>query len=124
METNIRTFIGIVALGLIGFVNANATASNRSEVNVKVVSEKTEILTSESWMLGDIYRTILAQNETLESEKVKEVESELNEERVFFKSAESFTSAGANKEIEKYADKQIALEEIRNQNNLSVCNLK
>jgi len=115
MKTKIRTFIGMVALGIIGFVNINATTDNRNEVNGKVVLEKTKSLTSESSVYGDIYRTILAENETLESEKVMEVESILNEERGFFKSAESFTASGTDKEIEKYANKQVALEEIRNQ---------
>ena len=115
MKTKIRTFIGIIALGIIGLVNINATTDNRGEVNVKVVSGKVESLTSESWMLGDIYRTILAQNEAMESGKVIEVESSLNNERNFFKAAESLTAFGVDREIEKYADKQIALEEIRNQ---------
>ena len=115
MKTKIRTFIGIIALGIIALVNINATTDNRSEVNAKVVSGKVESLTSESWMLGDIYRTILAENEALESEKVIEVENSLNNERNFFKAAESLTVSGVEREIEKYADKQIALEEIRNQ---------
>lgn len=111
MNTKIRTIIGMVALGLFGLANINATADNKSVVNTNVVSGKEESLTNESEMFGEIYRTILAQNEIWESEKVMEVESEMNEEKVFFKSAESFTAISAVKEIEKYANKQIALQE-------------
>lgn len=114
MKTKIRTFIAMVALGLFGLANINATADNKREVNANVVSAKEESLTIESAMFGDIYRTIQSQNETLESEKEFKFEFEMTNEKVFFNSADSYTASTVDKEIEKYSNKQVALEQLRN----------
>ena len=116
MKTRIRTIIGMVALGLFGLANINATTDNKSVVNTNVVSGSEESLMTESAMFGDIYRTIQSQNETAESEKefAFEFEKGITNERVFFNSADSYTAATADKEIEKYSNKQVALEELRN----------
>ena len=106
----------MVALGLFGLANINATADNKREVNANVVSAKEESLTMELTMFGDIYRTIQSQNEILESEKEFKVEfeREMTNEKVFFNSADSYTASTVDKEIEKYSNKQVALEQLRN----------
>jgi len=115
MKTKIRTFIAMVALGLFGLANINATNDSKREVNTNVVSGKVENLTSEFAMFGDIYRTIQSQNETLESEKEfkGEFEKAMTNDKVFFNTEESYTASTADREIEKYSNKQVALEELR-----------
>lgn len=114
MKTKIRTFIAMVALGVIGLANINATTDTKREVTTNVGTGKAESLTMESGMFGDIYKTIMSQNVTMESEKELELQTGMTEDRSFINSAESFTASGTYREIEKYANKQVALEEIRN----------
>ncbi|HEY3370194.1 MAG TPA: hypothetical protein VGK10_05050 [Prolixibacteraceae bacterium] len=115
MNTKIRTFIGMVALGVVGLANINATTVNKREVTSNDVSGKVESVASESAMFEDIYRTIQSQNETLESEieLKREFEGGTTNEMVFFNSADSYTAKTADREIEKYSNKQVALEELR-----------
>lgn len=114
MKTKTRTFIGIVALGIIGFTNINATAGNL-EMNAYNAVEVEESLTIESWMLEDELFTDTAalKADTAEAEKALEIEAWMTDEN-FFTEAESYTAEGADEEIEKYADKQVALEDERN----------
>ncbi|HAH22852.1 MAG TPA: hypothetical protein DCL77_03680 [Prolixibacteraceae bacterium] len=114
MKTNIRTFIAMAALGLFGLANINATTDNKREVNANVVAAKEESLTNELGMFGDIYKTIKSQNETMEAENELNTETTMTEERSFFNVADAVTASGVRKEIEKYSNKQVALEEIRN----------
>jgi hypothetical protein len=56
MKTKTRTLIGIVALGLVGITNINATtADNKRIANAEVVIENEESLAIESWMTDDNY---------------------------------------------------------------------
>lgn len=114
MKTKTRTFIGIVALGIIGFTNIHATAGNL-DMNAYNVVEVEESLAIESWMLEDTLFTEPAESKanTAETEKALEIEAWMTDEN-FFTEAESYTAEGADKEIEKYADKQLALEDERN----------
>jgi hypothetical protein len=75
MKTKIRTIIGIVALGTIGFANINATADNKREVNTNVVTEKEESLTIESWMTEESNWTSETEVDTLNVEEALEVET-------------------------------------------------
>ena len=114
MKTKIRTFIGMVALGVIGLANINATTGNKREVNTNVVIGKVESLKTDAEVFGTIYRTIKSDNETMESEKEPAVEKGMSAESNFLNYAHSYTLLGADREIEKYSNKQVALEEIRN----------
>lgn len=113
MKTKTRTFIGIVALGIIGFTNINATAGN-IEISAYTVAEVEESLTIESWMLENELFTESTQTkaEVVEVEKALEIESWMIDEN-FFQNAESYTASGSDAEIEKYATKQVALQEER-----------
>ncbi|HET6556550.1 MAG TPA: hypothetical protein VFG54_04500 [Prolixibacteraceae bacterium] len=114
MKTKTRTFIGIVALGIIGFTTINATAGNR-EMKAYNVIEAEESLSIESWMLKNDLFTVPAESktDTAEAEKALIIESWMTDEN-FFTEAESYTAEGTDEEIEKYAAKQVALENERN----------
>ena len=75
MKTNVRTIIGIVALGIIAFTNINATSDNKREVNLEVVEEKEPSLTIEPWMLENSDKTIKTNADTVEVEKALEIEA-------------------------------------------------
>ena len=83
MKTKIRTIIGIVALGTIGFININATVDNKREVNANVVIEKEESLTIESWMLENAKWDAKTETDTLAVEKAPEVEAWMLNESVW-----------------------------------------
>lgn len=87
MKTKIGTFIGLVALSMIGFTSNNATAANSMMSSFITVEAKT------------------AKVEKAEAEKPLEMVEGITEED-FFKAAETFTASGSDKEIEKYATKQ------------------
>ena len=120
MKTKTRTIIGIVALGIIGFTTINATAGNYGMTSY-AAAETEESLTIESWMLeNDLFakrtETKAAHAQKVEKAKKEETEKALeiqawmtNED--FFKAAESYTASTSDKEIEKYANKQIVLQE-------------
>ena len=111
MKTKIRTFIGIVALGIVGFTNINATAGNY-KMSAFTVAEVEESLTIEAWMLENKFFTeeTKVKAEAVEAEKALEIESWMTDED-FFTEAESYTASGSDTEIEKYASKQVALVE-------------
>jgi hypothetical protein len=88
MKTKITTIIGLVALGLIGFTSNNATAANNLMSSLITVETKT------------------AKVVKVEAEKPLDMIEGITEED-FFKAAETYTASGSDKEIEKYADKQI-----------------
>ena len=120
MKTKIRTFIGIIALGLFAFVNINAAfvninsaAGNKKAIHAIVVEEKEESRNIEAWMLENEFWAPKSEIEPMESEKALEVEQWMMDEVLFLKSAESFTTSGADSEIAKYSKKQVALEELR-----------
>ena len=75
MRTKIKTFIAIVALGIFGLANINATANNKSKVNYNVVSETEKSLTIESWMLENEFWNTKTECNSAESEKALEVEA-------------------------------------------------
>lgn len=82
MKTKIRTIIGIVALGLIGFTNINATIDNKNEVRLNVVAEKEEILAIEPWMLeNEIW--VKPQIDTIVAEKALEIEAWMLDEKLW-----------------------------------------
>lgn len=113
MKTKTRTFIGIVALGIIGFTNINATAGNL-ETSAYTVAEVEKSLTIESWMLEDelFAESTQTKAEVVEAEKALEIESWMTDES-FFQEAEAYTASGSDTEIEKYAAKQVVLQEER-----------
>lgn len=80
MKTKIRTIIGIVALGIIGFTNINATADNKSNVNAEVVMENEKKLPIESWMTEESNWTPETEVDTLKVEEALEVESWMTNE--------------------------------------------
>ena len=93
MKTNIRTFIGIVALGIIGFTNINAafvnitpSVNNKGVENMNVVTEKEEVLTIEAWMVENEFWTLTTESDTMESEKALEVEGWMTNQDLFLKS--------------------------------------
>lgn len=86
MKTKIRTFIGMVALGLIGFTNINATTDYNSGSITNVVTEKEESLPIEAWMLQNEYWTPEVAIDTFESEKAMDVEAWMTNPDLFFKS--------------------------------------
>lgn len=85
MKTKITTIIGLVALGIIGFTSNNATAANNVMSSLITVETKTA---------------------KAEAEKPLEMVEGITEEE-FLKAAEIYTALGSDKEIEKYAAKQI-----------------
>ncbi len=124
MKTKIKTFIAIVALGIFGLSNINATANNQSEVNAIVVSESEKSLTIEPWMLENANWNTKPEYNTAESEKALEVEAWMIADEKFvsqcfkdqklsiepwmtdeaiFCSAESFSESGVGSKNEKYA---------------------
>lgn len=114
MKTEIRTFIGIAALGLIGFVNINANGDDKREVKANVVTEKEVVVTKELKTVENETRTSKSVIENTESEKALEGAVCMNSED-FLKLAESYTALGADREIEKYSQKQVSLEQTRKQ---------
>ena len=122
MKTTIKTFIAIVALGIFGLANINATANNQSMVNV--VSEVEKSLTIEPWMLENAYWNAKTEYNTAELEKALEVEAWMIADEKFvsqyfkdqklsiepwmtdeslFCSAESFSESGVGCKDLKYA---------------------
>ena len=83
MKTKIRTIIGIVALGTVGFININATADNKREVNANVVTEAEKSLTIESWMLESENWSAKTEPDTVEVEKALEVEAWMLDEKLW-----------------------------------------
>jgi hypothetical protein len=83
MKTKIRTLLAICVLGFIGLININAITDNKKTVNNEVISEKAEMLTIELPTTED----------------------------AFIESAEAMTALEVDEQIEKYATKQILLEE-------------
>lgn len=75
MKTTIKTFIAIVALGIFGLANINATAGNKSKTSAIVVSETEKSQTIESWMLKSEYWEVRSEASLAESEKALEVEA-------------------------------------------------
>ncbi|MGE5395457.1 MAG: hypothetical protein ACM3P1_11995 [Candidatus Saccharibacteria bacterium] len=111
MKTKIRTFIGLVALGVIGFTSTHATAANNLMSSIATV-ETTDNLTNDNCMLNSNLRLENAEAKTVKAEKAEteaplEVVEGMSDED-FFKAAESYTASGSDREIEKYATKQIA----------------
>lgn len=105
MKTKIRTFIGIVALGLFGFVNINAAFVNTAAFDTKrvvtnVEPESEESLAIESWMLEEVNWTPKTSIDTAETDKVLSVEAWMTDQNFFFKS-ESTVSLCADKKMEK-----------------------
>jgi hypothetical protein len=105
MKTNIRTIIGIVALGLIGFVNINAAFINAAAFDTKrvvtsVVEESEESLEIESWMLEEVNWTPKTSIDKAESDKVLKVEAWMTDKDIFFK-AEPAASLCADKKMGK-----------------------
>jgi hypothetical protein len=84
MKTKIRTFIGLVALGLVGFTNMNATAGNK-EVSTFISVEEEKNLGIEAWMLdNDLWKERSEAKATVnETEKALEVESWMINEDLF-----------------------------------------
>jgi hypothetical protein len=80
MKTTIRTLIGIVALGIVGFTNINATADNKRAANAEVVIESEGSLAIESWMTDENYWTSDAELNAAELEKNLAVESWMTDE--------------------------------------------
>lgn len=121
MKTKIRTIIGIVALGTIGFTNIYATIDNKREVNANVVIEKKESLTNESWMLDEAFINSAEELTTIEADV--QIEKYATKQILLIKnavvksdfqtSAENFTASGSEQEIGKYAQKQLTLIQTR-----------
>jgi hypothetical protein len=80
MKTKIRTLIGIVALGMVGFTNIHATADNKRTANAGVAIENEESLAIESWMTDESYWTSEANVYAPEQEEALEVESWMTDE--------------------------------------------
>jgi len=83
MKTKIRTLLAICALGFIGFININAIADNKKAANTEVTNVNAKMVSSES----------LLSNQT------------------FFILAQEATAMESDAQIEKYANKQILLNE-------------
>lgn len=75
METKVKTFIAIVALGIFGLANINAKANNKSKVSYSVVSETEKSLSIESWMLENELWNPGTDSNLAETEKALEVEA-------------------------------------------------
>ena len=107
MKTKMTTFIGLVALGMIGFTTNNATAANNL-MSSFITVETEDNLTIEEWMLnGNLwFENSETKLEKAETEKPLEVEEWMTDED-FLKAAEIYTGSGSDKEIEKYATMQI-----------------
>ena len=84
MKTNMKTPLAICVLGFIGLININAIADNKKAVNNEAVNENMEMLTLEPPMTDED----------------------------FFNTAKEITALEADMQIEKYATKQIQLNEI------------
>lgn len=97
MNTKIRTFTGIVVLGIIGFANINAAALPKEVSNFSVVREQEEMLTIESWMLESELWAPKSEIETMEPEKELEVEGWMTNQEVFFKSEPSTAKCAGEK---------------------------
>ena len=121
MKTKIRTIIGTVALGTIGFININATIDNKRVVNAIVVTEKVESLTNVS-MTDNVFITSAEELTAMEADVQIEkfatkqilLMGNTNTKSDFMTLAEYETQLGADLEIEKYAQKQVALLKSRN----------
>jgi len=75
MKTKIKTFIAIVALGIFGLANINATANNKSKISSNIVSGTENSLAIESWMIDNAYWNTKTECNTAESEKVLDIEA-------------------------------------------------
>ena len=124
MKTKIKTFIAIVALGIFGLANINATANNKSKISSNIVSGTENSLAIESWMIDNAYWNTKTECNTAESEKVLDIEAWMIADEKFvsqcfkdqklsiepwmtdeaiFCSAESFSESGVASKNEKYA---------------------
>jgi len=113
MKTKMRTLIGLVALGMIT-LTSNVAAAGDKVTNNKAIAETKESLVLKNWIQeNNLYSE---RNETKadakKAEQAREVETSIANED-FVKAAESYTASTSDKEIEKYAEKQIALGEER-----------
>ncbi len=80
MKSKTRTLIGIVALGLVGITNINATTvDNKRMANAEVVTENEESLAIESWMTDENYWT----SESKVNDETLEIESWMIEDTYF-----------------------------------------
>jgi hypothetical protein len=85
MKSKTRTLIGIVALGLVGITNINATtADNKRMANAEVVIENEESLAIESWMTDENYWT----SESKVNDEAIEIESWMTEESYWTSTSE------------------------------------
>lgn len=124
MKTKIRTFIGLVALGMIGFTSNNATAANSLMSSLLTVETKTaklekaeavkpfevvEGITEEEFFKAAETFTALSSDKEIEKYATKQIANSMEVSKNFLNDAESFTASGSDKEIAKYAGKQVAL---------------
>lgn len=117
MKTNFRTLVAIVALGLIGFTNINATEDNKKASNDEVIAGSNEMTTNHSFLTDEAFiksaeaLTAMDADGQIEKYATKQIQLVGNAaaNSDFLDSAKSFTASGANREIEKYAQKQISL---------------
>jgi hypothetical protein len=121
MKTKIKTIIGIVALGTIGFTNINATVDNKKEGNTNVVLENEKNLLNESCTTDEAFFNLAEELTTMETDfqiekyATKQIllMKNSNAKSDFLTSAECFTASGTDIEIEKYAQKQLTLIQTR-----------
>lgn len=122
MKTKIRTLIAICALGFIGLININAIADNKKAVNTEVVTEKIEMLTTESVMSEDAFLesaealTALEADAQIERYATRQILLEKNANAVSddLTIAQASTASEADSEIEKYAQKLLSLQATKN----------
>lgn len=125
MKTKMRTFIGLVALGIIGFTSNNATAANSLKSSLITVETKTakvakaeaekplEVvvgMTEEDFFKAAESYTASGSDKEIEKYANQQIKNNLKANNDFFNSAEAFTASGSDKEIEKYANLQISLQ--------------
>ncbi|MGE5427581.1 MAG: hypothetical protein ACM3O8_06780 [Methylococcaceae bacterium] len=119
MKTKMKTFIGLVALTIIGFTG-NATAANNLMSSYTTV-ETEDNFTIEDWMLNSNlwFENSETKAEKAETEKPLEIEEWMTDED-FIIAAETYTASGSDKEIEKYANRQIenSVANVKTANNL------
>lgn len=122
MKTKIKTIIAMAALGMIGFININAVADNKKIVNSEVVNENMEMSNMGSWISE---QTLIYSAEEFSDMDIQEEIEKYDANQILLpentmvksdslNSVESMTTPGVDQEIEKYANKQVALALIRN----------
>lgn len=131
MKTKIRTLIAIVAMGILGLANINATANNKSNE----VSEADESLTIETWMLENenwntktetclvdseqnlVVEAWMIENENFLNQYLQEQKLEIEPwmtDEALFNSAKSYTASRVAWKNEKYAHRQMFQRHARN----------